>query len=195
MAVESLFVTSALVFTFSTLLLIVCVYRNSAMFVSKEWLVLKFSGHCGVGYSLPRSVYSGCARCAAHTLWNWTWRFIFQIVRSRESHKKARKIIVYFPDLKVCAISMYIRPRASAEIFPGGGNVDISVILFQVAEDAMQMDLHTTLYPFYTTKKIPHSSTTFLNWGIIQYHHYSELQTTESELDLNYSQLRLRCSH
>jgi len=30
-----------------------------------------------------RAVYTGCARCAAHTLWNWTWRDIFQIVQSR----------------------------------------------------------------------------------------------------------------
>jgi len=37
---------------------------------------------------------------------------------------------------------------ASAEIFPGGGNVDISLILFQVVKHVMQMDLHKTLYPF-----------------------------------------------
>jgi len=40
-----------------------------------------------------------------------------------------------------------------------GGNVDISLVLFQVAIDAMQMDFHETLYPFYTTEKIPHEST------------------------------------
>jgi len=45
---------------------------------------------------LSRSVYSGCARCALHTLWNWTWRGIFQKVRSRWNHKKATKIIMYF---------------------------------------------------------------------------------------------------
>jgi len=39
------------------------------------------------------------------------------------------------------------------------GNVDISLVLFQVANDAMQMDLHKTLYPLYTTKKFPHEST------------------------------------
>jgi len=113
---------------------------------------------------------------------------------------------------------------ASAEIFPGGGNVDISLVLFQVADDRMQMDFHKTLYSFCTTKKIPrenlrsirifwnriqvelysslrkgctfcHPLQLFLNWGIIQYHYYCELQTTDSELDLNYPQLRLRCSH
>jgi len=51
----------------------------------------------------PRSVYSGCARCAAHTLWNWSLHDIFQIVRSRENHKKAGKIIMYFPARKECA--------------------------------------------------------------------------------------------
>jgi len=31
---------------------------------------------------------------------------------------------------------------------------------FQVADDAMQMDLHKTLYPFHTTKKMTHVSVT-----------------------------------
>ena len=43
-----------------------------------------------------------------------------------------------------------LSPWASAEIFPGGGNVDISRILFEIANDVMQMDLHKMLYPFYT---------------------------------------------
>jgi len=42
-------------------------------------------------------------------------------------------------------------PWAPAEILPGRGNVDISLIFFQIANDAMQMDLHKTLYPFHTT--------------------------------------------
>jgi len=42
-----------MVFACSTLRLIVCIYRNSAIFISEEKLVLKFSGRCGVGYSLP----------------------------------------------------------------------------------------------------------------------------------------------
>jgi len=50
-----------------------------------------------------RGVYFGCARCAAHTLWNRTWRDIFQIVRSSENHKKARKTIMYFPARR-CAL-------------------------------------------------------------------------------------------
>jgi len=40
-----------------------------------------------------------------------------------------------------------------------GSNVDISLILFQVPNDATQMDLHKTPYVFYTTNKIPHEST------------------------------------
>jgi len=31
---------------------------------------------------------------------------------------------------------------------------------FQVANDAMQMDVHKTLWPFYTTKKMPHITAT-----------------------------------
>jgi len=78
---------------------------------------MKFSGRCGVDYSLPRDVYSGCAGCKAHTRWNWRWRCIFQIVRSRENHKKARKIIVCFPALKVCAICRYSTALVFEEIF------------------------------------------------------------------------------
>jgi len=29
-----------------------------------------------------------------------------------------------------------------------------------IAEDAMQMEVHKTLYPFYTTKKMPHVTVT-----------------------------------
>ena len=89
----------------------------------------------------------------------------------------------------------------------------------------MHMDVHRTLCPFYTAGKIPHEMMrsirilfeivfrwsffrvcekilvschplqVLLNWSIIQYHYYCELQTTESELDLNHPQLRLRYSH
>jgi len=40
-------------------------------------------------FIISSGVYSGCAKCAAHTLSNWTRRDIFQIVRSRENHKKS----------------------------------------------------------------------------------------------------------
>jgi len=53
MVVQLLFMTSTMVFAYSTLWLVVCIYRNSAIFVSEEHLVLKFSGRCGVGCSLP----------------------------------------------------------------------------------------------------------------------------------------------
>jgi len=43
--------------------------------------------------------------------------------------------------------------------------VTVLVILFthlggNIADDAMQMDVHKTLYPFYTTKKMPHVAVT-----------------------------------
>jgi len=37
----------------------------------------------------------------------------------------------------------------------GGGNINISLIFFQVANDAMQMDLHERLYLFYTKENSP----------------------------------------
>jgi len=39
--------------------------------------------------------------------------------------------------------------------FSSGDNVDISLILFQVEDDAMQMDLCKTLYPFYQRSRGP----------------------------------------
>jgi len=42
-----------MVFAYSMHRRIVCSYRSSAIFVSEEQLVLKFSGRCRVGYSLP----------------------------------------------------------------------------------------------------------------------------------------------
>jgi len=76
----------------------------------------------------------------------------------------------------------------------------------------MQMDVHKTLYCFYTTKKIPHKSTRsnriyfeiILKWSCRLYkfaelehktRYYRELHTNESQMDLNYQQLRLRLSH
>jgi len=43
--------------------------------------------------------------------------------------------------------------------FSRGDNADVLLILFQVAKDAAQMDVHKTLYPFYIPKKIPQEST------------------------------------
>jgi len=125
----------------------------------------------------------------------------------------------------VSACCEWLRPsyKRPQKFFQGAGKVDISLILFQVANDTMQLDLHKTHYLFYTTKKIPHESRCsgciflksysggvvfefakrlyfcrplqlLLNWGIVQYHYYCEVQTTESELVLNYQQLRLRRS-
>jgi len=36
------------------------------------------------------------------------------------------------------------------DFFQVGGNVDISVIVLQVANEAIQMDLHKPFYPFCT---------------------------------------------
>ena len=89
----------------------------------------------------------------------------------------------------------------------------------------MQMVVHKTLYCFYTAKKIPHESTRsiriyfeiilkwscrlcefdkkvyFLSSGTTfaelehKSRYYCELHTNESQMDLNYQQLRLRLSH
>jgi len=50
-----------------------------------------------------RGAYSGCARCAAHTLWNWTSRDIFQ-TKSQKSYKD--NCVLSSPN--VCAICMYV---------------------------------------------------------------------------------------
>jgi len=34
------------------------------------------------------------------------------------------------------------------------------ICYFQVADHTMQMDVHITLYPFYTTKEMPHVTAT-----------------------------------
>jgi len=48
-----------------------------------------------------------------------------------------------FYDSKI--ISKSVQPRASAEIFPGGARRNFRYI-FQVADDALQIDVHKTLY-------------------------------------------------
>ena len=105
----------------------------------------------------------------------------------------------------------------------GGGNADISLILFQVANDAMQMyftkrftlftpqrifpmkarapfalfwnRIHVELYSSLRKGSFCHPLKLLLNWDVIKYHYYRELRTTESELGLKYPRLRLRCSH
>jgi len=120
----------------------------------------------------------------------------------------------------VALICMGVRRNVSRG---GGGNVDISLIIFQVANDATQMDLHKTLSRFSTTKKIPKESTRSVRifWNRIQvelysnfakicvlasftafaelgYHPISLLYSTADNwvwMDLIYPPSRLRCSH
>jgi len=47
-------------------------------------------------------------------------------------------------------------PRAPAEIFPRGRASQDFAYKFQVPDDAVQMALHKTLLPCYTTKKMTH---------------------------------------
>jgi len=42
-----------------------------------------------------------------------------------------------------------VQAWAFAEINRGGGNIGILLIIFQVVNDAVQMDLHKTLYPLH----------------------------------------------
>ena len=53
-----------------------------------------------------------------------------------------------------CRDSLDQRSQASAEIFPGGKRRHFAYP-FQVADDAVRMDVHKTLYPSYITKKMP----------------------------------------
>jgi len=68
---------------------------------------------------------------------------------------------------------------ASAEIFPGGAQRRHFAYPLQVAIDAMQMDVHKTLYPFYTTKKIPHVTATVAKMRFVGSHsqvYYDDFQ-------------------
>ena len=44
------------------------------------------------------------------------------------------------------------RPWESAEIFPGGGETRNLAYLFQIVDDAMQIDVNKTLYPLNASK-------------------------------------------
>jgi len=49
----------------------------------------------------------------------------------------------------VSTVVVSIAPWASAEPFPGGGQRQNFAYPIQVADDAMKMDVHRTLCPFY----------------------------------------------
>ena len=96
---------------------------------------------------------------------------------------------------------------------------------FQVADVAMQMDVHKALSCFYTTNKTPQESTLssriyfeiFFKWSCSLYEfarkvyflwsvttfaelshkcrYHCKLHTNESEMDMNYQQLRFRLPH
>ena len=53
--------------------------------------------------------------------------------------------------------SKHGRPQ---KFFQGGGQSRHFAYPFQVVDDATQMDVHKTLHPFYTTKKIPNATAT-----------------------------------
>ena len=120
---------------------------------------------------------------------------------------------------------MLSSPGRPQKFFQGGGQRQHFAYHFQVADVAMKMDVHKTLSSFYTTKKIPHESTRsiriyfeiFFKWSCRLYEfatkvyfrssvttfaelahkcrYHCEVHTNESEMDLNYQQLRLRLSH
>ena len=63
---------------------------------------------------------------------------------------------IHLKENKFGMINLHVKPSiwvvamGVRRNFSRGGNVDISRILFEIANDAMQMDLHKMLYPFYT---------------------------------------------
>ena len=60
---------------------------------------------------------------------------------------------------------MKVTTWASADIFPGGQSRHFAYP-FQVADDTMQMDVHKTLYPFNTTKNMPHVTATVPKYAL-----------------------------
>jgi len=53
--------------------------------------------------------------------------------------------------------------------FKGGQRRDFAYH-FQVAEDAVQMNVHKTLYPFFTTKEMPHVTVTLTKMRLFGSH-------------------------
>jgi len=54
-----------------------------------------------------------------------------------------------------------------------------------IADDAMQMDVHTTLYPFYATKKMPHVTVTITkNASLAAVARYISITTIYTERNL-----------
>jgi len=51
--------------------------------------------------------------------------------------------------------------------FSTGGNFDILPVLFQVADDAVQMDIHKTLYPFQITNIMPYVTSTVTKFPVV----------------------------
>ena len=49
----------------------------------------------------------------------------------------------------------YAIDMGAAEMFPGGGQRQHFAHIFQIVDDAMQMEVNKTLYPFYTPEIMP----------------------------------------
>jgi len=59
-----------------------------------------------------------------------------------------------------------LEPWVSTEIFPAGGNVDI-LLPFSGCWRWMQIDVHKTVYPFYTTKKMLNVTATVIKMRFV----------------------------
>jgi len=85
---------------------------------------------------------------------------------------------------------------ASADVFPGGEQRRHFAHPFQVVDDVIQMDVHKTLYPFYTTKKRPQVMATVaktaLRWQQCFFTHTS-FHTVPSYVAYRYEQSLSRC--
>jgi len=90
---------------------------------------------------------------------------------------------------------------ASAEIFPGQNRH--FAYPFQVVDDATQVDVHKTLYPFYTTKKMLNftatvancfSSTKILHWANVCFNEHGYFKTELAEFWMNYKLWIIRTS-
>jgi len=68
------------------------------------------------------------------------------IVSERLERMEPNSTTLYDPIIR----SKSVHPLASAENSPGRGQRRNFVYLFQFADDAVQMDVHKTLYPFYS---------------------------------------------
>jgi len=94
-------------------------------------------------------------------MFQWITNFINYIINI-QSYQNTNKLHISFKQLHVFDTVLWFWNVASAQEWDFTAQqfwVFVS-LRGNIADDAMQMEVHKTLYPFYTTKKMPHVTVT-----------------------------------